>query len=50
MSGNAGVILSDLALARRLEAVEAASNAAAAEAHARRRPASGATWLEVAGA
>jgi len=43
------ILHADIALARRLEGAEAASNVAAAEAHARRHPGSGATWLAVAG-
>jgi len=50
MSGTAAVPFADLALARRLERAEAASNARFVEARARLFPASGACWIEVAGA
>src|SRR5262249_5538537 len=43
-------LLSDLALSRRLERTEGASCADFVEARARRSPASGAAWIEVAGA
>ncbi len=42
-------LFGDSALARRLEDVEAAANAAAAEAEARRNPAGGACWERIAG-
>ncbi|WP_420128774.1 GNAT family N-acetyltransferase [Longimicrobium sp.] len=42
--------LIDLALARRLERVEASANAAFVAARARLQPESGAAWIEVAGA
>jgi len=41
--------LTDLALARRLERAEGASNAAFVQARSRVDPASGATWIDVAG-
>jgi len=50
MSGAAAVPFADLALARRLERAEAASTARFVEARARLFPASGACWIEVAGA
>jgi GNAT superfamily N-acetyltransferase len=50
MSGAAAVPFADLALAQRLERAEAASNARFVEARARLVPASGACWIEVAGA
>jgi GNAT superfamily N-acetyltransferase len=43
-------VLSDLALARRLERSEAVANARFVEAHARAAPESGFEWMEVAGA
>ncbi len=43
-------ILSDQSLARRLERAEATANACFVEARARLAPASGAQWIEVAGA
>jgi len=43
-------LLSDLALARRLERTEASANAHFVEARARAVPESGAQWIEVAGA
>ena len=49
MSG-AALPFADLALARRLERAEAASSARYVEARARLFPASGACWIEVAGA
>lgn len=42
-------LFGDLKLARRLEDIEAAANAAAAEAEARRNPAGGACWEKIAG-
>jgi ribosomal protein S18 acetylase RimI-like enzyme len=42
--------LADLALSRRLERAEGRSNARFVDSHARLRPASGACWIEVAGA
>jgi hypothetical protein len=50
MADEAPLILSDLPLARRLEKAEARSNVEFVEARARAFPASGAGWLEVAGA
>ena len=50
MSGAAAVPFADLALAQRLERAEAASSANFVEARARLTPASGACWIEVAGA
>jgi len=50
MSGAAAIPFADLALAQRLERAEAASNARFVEARARLVPASGACWIEVAGA
>jgi hypothetical protein len=44
------MLFSDAALARRLEGAEARSNAAFVEARAKLEPASGARWIEVAGA
>jgi hypothetical protein len=44
------LLLSDLALARRLERAEARSNADFVETRARLFPESGAQWIEVAGA
>lgn len=44
------IVISDLALARRLERAEARSNAEFVEAKARLFPNSGAEWIEVAGA
>ena len=43
-------VTADLALARRLERAEAMANAASVEARHAREPASGAQWIEVAGA
>jgi GNAT superfamily N-acetyltransferase len=45
----AGAIVTDLALARRLERAEAAANANFVEAHARLAPEAAFTWMEVAG-
>jgi acetyltransferase (GNAT) family protein len=50
MSAAWAVPFADLALARRLEGAEAASNASFVEARARISPASGACWIEVGGA
>ena len=47
---NGAYSLSDLALARRLERTEAATNAAFVESRSARYPESGATWTDVAGA
>ena len=44
------LLLSDLALSRRLERTEASANAHFVEARARALPASRAQWIEVAGA
>ena len=41
--------VTDLALARRLERAEGASNAACVDAHAARRPDSGAVWCDIGG-
>lgn len=50
MTATGSLPFSDLALARRLERAEARSNAEFVEARARLFPASGASWIEVAGA
>jgi hypothetical protein len=50
MTHSNGYPFADLELARRLERTEARANAAFVDARARLDPASGATWLEAAGA
>ncbi|MCC6931003.1 MAG: GNAT family N-acetyltransferase [Gemmatimonadaceae bacterium] len=45
----AHALVTDLALARRLERAEGGSNAACVEAHAARRPQSGAAWCDIGG-